>query len=181
MNLKCVYLLICIFIIANTHTVYANNAISIGAGNGTRGIHGYRVNLQRAWANDKITYNNRKLSGYWELAFTKITSSRVYCAPTNSTDSAFAASIMLRIPFHCILNWFCDIGIGLAYMQHQEVAMRDMGSNLLFEDKLGFGILLGKAKQFEAGYRLVHYSNAYLAQKNQAVNLHLIMLGYWFN
>jgi hypothetical protein len=54
-------------------------------------------------------------------------------------------------------------------------------SRLVFEDRLGLGILLGSSQSIEIGYRLVHYSNAYLAQKNQGLNLHLLIIGYWFN
>lgn len=173
--------LLVLLTLTNMPFIYAANGISLGVGNGTRDVHNYRISLQRDWANDKITYNNHRLTGYWELAFTKITSSRWYTQLTNSTDAAIAASIVLRMPFYAVLNWFADIGIGVAYMQHRDVAMRDLGSNVLFEDKLGLGVLCGKKKQIEFGYKFVHYSNAYLAQKNQGLNLHFIMLGYWFN
>lgn len=179
-------IILCCLLFSHPIQVLANNAISIGVGPGTADVWGYRLNLQRAWANDGFTINKRRLTGYWELAVTNINTSatytepKTYPGPINTNTSAFSGSIVLRVPFTYKLHWYFDIGVGLAYVTDQHIATRDLGCRWLFDDRLGLGILLGKRQEYEVGYRLTHFSNGYLAQTNQGINLHLLILGYWF-
>lgn len=175
----------CCFIISGSlliaaNTAVARNGVSVGYGRGTKEVQAYRLNAMRSWTNDHLTPNKRRISGYWELGLTQIHNPVEYWFPTNNNLEATSGSAVLRIPFKCGLEWYADIGIGIAYLTNEEISTRDLGTRWLFEDRLGLGILLGQRRQYEIGYRFVHFSNAYLAPVNQSLNLHLIMLGYWF-
>lgn len=158
----------------------ATGGMSIGYADGTKDVKAYRVGFQKSWANDGVTPNKRRLTGYWELAFTKMHNPITYSFPTINDNDATSLSLVLRIPFRIHVQCFVDIGIGAAYLSDQEISTRNLGSNWLFEDRLGAGILLGERQQYELGYRLVHFSNGYLAQTNQGINFHFLILGYWF-
>lgn len=159
---------------------FATNGVSVGYGAGTKDVQAYRFGMQRSWANDGVTHNKRRITGYWELGFTQMHNPIAYAFPTNNNLEATSLSLVLRVPFHIVMNWYIDIGIGLAYLTNEEISTRDLGTKWLFEDRLGFGALLGRRQQVEVGYRLLHFSNGYLAQTNQGINLHLLILGYWF-
>lgn len=176
--LKTIWLCCLAFGISNC--AHARNGVSIGYGQGTKQVNALRMNLQRAWDNNNVTPNKRRIHGYWELGFTQIHNPIQYSFPTNNNLEATSFSGVLRIPVRLIGQWYFDVGIGVAYITNEKISTRDLGSRWLFEDRLGAGILLGQYKQFEIGYRLAHFSNGYLAQTNQSINLHLIMLGYWF-
>lgn len=172
--------LIFIFVATYASIACANSGVSVGYGSGTKEIKGYRFNLQRAWGTRIQTENKRRITGYWELGFTKMHNPVTYSFPTNNDMEATSLSLVLRIPVRVIAQWYFDIGIGGAYLTKEQIGTRNLGTKWLFEDRLGAGVLLGERKQYEVGYRLVHYSNGYLAQTNQGLNLHLLILGFWF-
>ncbi|HSX20436.1 MAG TPA: acyloxyacyl hydrolase [Gammaproteobacteria bacterium] len=172
--------ILCCFMLCYVNTAYATRSgVSIGAGQGTKHVRGYRFGMTRSWANDGVTPNKRKLTGYWELGFTQIHNPVEYDFPTNNNLEATSGSMVLRIPVKCLLQFYFDAGIGVAYLTNEEISTRDLGTRWLFEDRLGVGILFGPRYQYELGYRLIHFSNGYLAQVNQGINLHMVMLGYW--
>ncbi len=165
-------------VVIGSNIVSGRNAISVAAGHGTRGVDAYRANLQHEWS---FCLNDRyQLRGYFELAGMKINSNHTFSEPSNDHVEVVSVSPVLRFYPKYILQWYLDLGIGLAYFSKDEIATRNLGSNLLFEDRFGIGALFGKKQQFEIGYRVLHYSNAYLAQVNQGLNIHLLILGYWF-
>lgn len=178
---RLLYLIIGCVLFITSNALLAKTAISgcYGAGNSRSEV--YRVNLQRAWhSGGKASANQRKIGGYWELAFTKITRNDKVNIPNNNDAQIFSLSAALRIPYRFILDWVVDVGLGLANTSNRIVVGRDLGSKFVFEDRVGISILPGRGHKLEVGYRFIHYSNAYLAQKNQALNLHLFILGYWF-
>ncbi len=160
---------------------YARTGVSVGYGEGTKSVQGYRLNIQREWSNVAETSNKRQVSGYCEFAYTRVENKHIFAVPTNRLAQIYSGSIVLRIPMRFGLDCYADIGIGAAFTTPRYIATRDLGARWVFEDRLGCGILLGRQKSVEIGYRLVHFSNAYLAQKNQGLNLHLLILGYWFS
>lgn len=151
---------------------------SIGAG--TREIKAWRINIQRTWSERVLTKNQRRIFGYGELAFTRLNNNTVYDYPTNHNVEAYSASVAMRFSGKFVVPVFLDVALGVAYFSKQSIATRNLGTNFLFEDRLGVGITLGKRQKFELGYRFIHYSNAYLAQKNQGLNLQFFSVGYWF-
>jgi lipid A 3-O-deacylase len=170
-----------IFLMSCVTVVFAaSTGIGGAIGDGTQEIDAWRINLQRTWSDRVLTTNKRQLYGYTELAFTKLKCNREYSYPTNNHLQAYSLSIALRFLTRIVVPVFFDIGIGPAYMSQQQIGSRNLGQNWLFEDRAGIGIVLGKKQKLELGYRFIHYSNAYLAQKNNGLNLHLFSFGYWF-
>jgi len=159
----------------------AQTGVSVAMGTGTKNVRPYRVNLQRSWSNCCVTSNCRKVDGYWELAFSNIIGTKDFEYYTNKHLQATSLAAVVRIKEFLSSPFFVDIGIGLAYLSRQEISTRDLGSNMIFEERVGLGFLLGRTQSLECSYRLVHYSNGYLAKTNNALNLHLFILGYWFN
>lgn len=172
------YILISLTLIGFGAQVCARNGISVAAGHGTRGVDAYRLNLQHEWA--LRLANHYTLRGYFELAGMRVNNKHTFDEPSNTNTEMVSLSPVIRFTPKMLLQWYVDLGIGLAYFTKDEIATRYLGSHVLFEDRLGVGLLLGKKDQFEIGYRFLHYSNAYLASVNQGLNLHLLVLGYWF-
>jgi lipid A 3-O-deacylase len=158
----------------------ATYGVSIGAGNGTKQVRAQRINLQRAWGDAAVTPKGRKVAGFWELGFTRITSDRNFSYNTNGNVFASTAAVVVRLHNQPVYPMFIDLGLGVSYLSKKSIATRQLGSNFLFEERLGVGLLFGRKKNIEVGYRFTHFSNAYLAQKNNGLNLHLIVVGYWF-
>lgn len=171
----------CLLLLCCSQPVIASKqAVSIAYGMGTKHSKVYRLNLQHEWCSPSITPNNHVFNGYWELAAAHLHTSQQFAIPTNHSLNIVSASGVVRFKSKLLLPLYLDLGIGLAYMSNQNYAMRQLGSNILFEDRIGFGILFGKQQQFEFGYRALHYSNAYFAQVNGGLNMQMLVLGYWF-
>lgn len=158
---------------------YGSVGSSVAYGIGANKTEIFRLGLQYAWC-ELCTANNKKFSGYWELAAERINANRIYLYPTTPNVQAGSISAVLRLKKKIGVPLYLDLGLGVAYFTKQSISKRQLGSNFLFEDRLGVGVLLGKKQQFEIGYRLLHYSNAYLASENNGLNLQLLVLGYWF-
>lgn len=178
MNKKLFHLLCAVILFTYGSFSYAAYGASLGFGGGSQDVDTYRINLQKTWDGVCNTAVGNRFGGFWEVAFTKLSTNRV---PTHTNDQIFSGSAVVRLKQNIWLPVYLDLGFGLAYAEHQEIGSRDLGSNALFEERLGLGVLLGKKQQFEIGYRFVHYSNAYLAAINQGLNLHMIIVGFWLN
>jgi lipid A 3-O-deacylase len=172
--------MVCFVLLSYIGTLNARDCISVGAGDGTRGVRGYRGSWEHSWPT-VTSHKNQKFTGYWDLAYTDVSSNDTFDEPSNGHAVIISASPVLRIPFKLIVPVYIDAGIGIAHLSNRLIANRDLGSVWVFEDRLGAGALLGARQSLEIGYRFLHYSNAYLAQKNQGLNLHLMIVGYWFN
>lgn len=181
MRLWNLYILGCICLLSYSTASLARTGISYATGHGTKQVQVKRLNLQFAWNRRLVTANNRAFDGYWELGFMRVDSKKNFSFHTNNKLRSVSGSAVLRLSKRFIYPIYLDLGIGLAQMSKQSIVTRELGSKLLFEDRLGVGFLLGNRRQLEIGYRVLHFSNAYLAKKNQSLNLHLLIIGYWFN
>ncbi len=180
MILRMVYQIMILILLGSVGTASARDCLSVGAGEGTRGLRGYRAGWEHSWPT-LMTHKNQRFTGYWDLAYTDVTSNETFNEPSNDHTVIISVSPVFRIPFKLFFPAFIDAGIGLAHSSAKLIANRDLGSVWVFEDRLGAGVFLGARQSLEVGYRFLHYSNAYLAQKNQGLNLHFIIVGYWFN
>lgn len=180
MKLRVICFIVFLGLINQVSVANARAYVSIGAGDGTRGVHAYRASLGYSWP-VLTNRHDQKFTGYWDLAYTDVTSDDIFDEPSNGHIAILSASPVLRIPFKLIVPVYIDAGIGVAHVSNKLIANRNLGSVWVFEDRLGIGALLGARQGLEIGYRFLHYSNAYLAQKNQGLNLHLMIIGYWFN
>ena len=124
--------------------------------------------------------NGYLLRGYFELAGMRINNRHSFDEPTNSHTEMVSFSPVIRFHPKFGLQWYVDLSVGLAYFTKDQIATRNLGSHVVFEDRFGFGALFGKKQEFEIGYRAIHYSNAYLAKVNQGLNIQMLLIGYWF-
>ncbi|WP_447173329.1 acyloxyacyl hydrolase [Shewanella sp. 0m-8] len=74
------------------------------------------------------------------------------------------------------MSLYLELGIGVAYVNNTLYLDRDLGSNWLFEDKLGLGLIVNKHHRIGLSYS--HYSNAELASANDGADLIGISYGY---
>jgi lipid A 3-O-deacylase len=181
MKLGLLLIACCLGILSYSDDSVARGGISFATGHGTKQVRAKRLSLQRAWSRPFVTANNRAFDGYWELGVTRLDSKQVFSVPANNKITAVTLAGVIRLSTRLIYPIYLDLGIGLANLSKQEIATRELGSRVLFEDRIGVGILLGNRRQLEIGYRAVHFSNAYLSKKNHSLNLHLLVFGYWFN
>jgi len=160
--------------------VFAAYAASYAYGKGTKGTQAQRFSYQLAWGRDVVTPNGRSVGGYYELAATFMKNDGYYGYPTTKKLWDGSGAVVIRLMDQPFYPMYIDLGLGLAYFSQESIATRQMGSHYLFEERLGVGFLFGKKRQFEIGYRATHFSNAYLAKKNNGLNMHFLVIGYWF-
>lgn len=163
----------------------SNIGVSISSGYGTSDIVPIRVGLLKYW--DRVWREGKswQTKGYWEASFYHMNGKKGVAA--NSNDSLQAVALAGAFRFEQVEDFsgkaifpYLDLGIGVSYLTKKEIGGRDLGTHFQFEDRLGFGIRFGKQKQYELGYRAIHFSNAYLADKNHGINLQTLVFTYWF-
>ncbi len=74
------------------------------------------------------------------------------------------------------LIWYAELGIGLAYSNTPYFLDRNLGSKLLFEDKVGLGVIVDQ--RHKLGFSYIHYSNANLANPNDGADTFGLVYGY---
>lgn len=71
---------------------------------------------------------------------------------------------------------------GVTLLARHYFAGADLGTNFVFQDFMGAGVRLGRARHIELGLKLVHYSNGDTFTKNPGFDVPLLMtLGYAFS
>jgi len=156
---------------------------SIGSGHGVSNIVPIRLGVQRNFDCKWPLRCDWMLTGYFEASYYYLHGDRDKRVNSNDRLSIVAVAPVLRfqreIPVLSTLPYI-DIGIGASWVSKKEIGGRELGIHFQFEDRLGFGFRFGPEKQFDFSYRVIHFSNAFLGQKNHGINLHFLMLGYWF-
>lgn len=74
-------------------------------------------------------------------------------------------------------HWFVDFGIGASYHEKTQVADHQLGSHLLFEDRVGLGV---RHERWLLALRGYHYSNGNLQTPNDGLNLLTLELNWQF-
>lgn len=76
---------------------------------------------------------------------------------------------------------FIEFGIGAHYFDEKTINNgKSVGTHFEFGDLLGIGMKFGGKQQFEAGYRIIHYSNAGMSTNNPGLDFHQLRLQYNF-
>lgn len=73
-------------------------------------------------------------------------------------------------------NPFIAISVAPIWLSHEKYARLDLGSNILFRNKISFGLLFGGKYRRSLSLDIVHYSNANTNKDNPGFNA--IGLGY---
>jgi Lipid A 3-O-deacylase (PagL) len=81
------------------------------------------------------------------------------------------------------LTPFLEFSIGASYLNKLKLDKRPQGIHFAFQDRFGFGALLGNTQQqFSIGIHAVHYSNAHMCEQNSGITVPLVIdFGYRFS
>jgi len=160
--------------LAVTSTAHAITGSGVELGYGVEHTTAVRVGARWDWNTYWSVSDGWIASGFWEASLAYLHSD----GPVNSGiwDAGITPVFRLRSG---VSRFFLEGGIGAHYLTRDCLNnCRQLGSKLLFGDLLGFGWNFGEKDRYELGYRFLHHSNAYLAEPNDGVNLHLIRLGF---
>lgn len=101
---------------------------------------------------------------------------------SDKTDVNFDVTPMLTYVLHTDgeVTPFLEVGVGGAYIEHEEFDDRELGSHFQFRDVVGLGMAFGPQERYSLRARLVHYSNADLADENDGINFFVLSCGVSF-
>lgn len=120
--------------------------------------------------------------GYWEGSALMINALKGN--PLANQLYGGALAYLLRFEKECfcfpLLDPYAEIGLGVGYFNKKEIVERKLGSNGLIEGKVGLGLRFGPLREYEIGYKFIHFSNGYMARPNDAINLHFVAINFWF-
>lgn len=165
----------------NNDQLYKRGA-SISYGIGVAGLRVCRVSLQKYWNTTWRFQYSPSLQGYWDISIYNM--HRVPKDIYNNKLTVVALAPVFRFyRLTSVLpakNIYVECAIGVAQFSKRSIGTRELGTNFQFEDRLGFGMQFGKRNQYDIGYRVLHFSNAYLGKKNHGINLQMLYFNYWF-
>lgn len=162
------------------------HGISIASGTGVAEILPFRIGIQRSFGCRICPRNASEdwpIRGYWEASACTMRGKKGPYPHSPRQINALAAAGVFRVERRCPFQgiWpYLDIGIGVSWISKREISGRELGIHFQFEDRLGLGFRFGQNREYDLSYRAIHFSNAYLHSRNASVNLHLIVLGFWF-
>lgn len=165
-------------------SAYSQVGTSFSIGHGTRSMNAARVGIQKNWEKtweDKAPW---PLSGYWEFSAYHIHAKPWAKDPSSNRKlQAFVLSGVAKVqspkaygPFYP----YVELGFGVSQLTKREIVGRELSINFQFEDRLGIGARVGINKSYDIALRGVHFSNAFIGEKNHGFNLLMLVLGYWF-
>lgn len=148
----------------------------------------YKYNSYRVSVQKKSSYCDNYcfddyfvlMNGYWQLSATNV---RAKHATTNNKITGVSGAYVFRFEEIQLCSPdmpYAELGIGGALFNKKKFAGRNLGANTLFEITFGLGYRFGVCRQYDLGYKLVHFSNGYLARQNDGLNLHMLSFNYWF-
>lgn len=180
-----------IFVITSCSNVFADTdtyrdsriGVSIVSGYGVARIVPLRLGLQKEFEKHWWTDRTWTISGYWEGSLYSMRGKRG-SAPNSHKQleaGALAGVFRLNRAERTAMGWhYIELGVGLSLLTQKEIGGRKLGTHFQFEDRFGIGVRFGENCEYDVGYKAIHFSNAYLGPINNGINLHVLMLGYWF-
>lgn len=73
-------------------------------------------------------------------------------------------------------SWHVEAGIGAHWLSEKyRTDRREFSTRFQFGDLIGVGWQFGARRQWEVGYRFIHYSNAGIERPNPGENFHVLM------
>lgn len=172
----------CSNVLADTQT-YPRFGVSIASGYGAAHIVPLRFGVQKEFEKHWWTDRTWPISGYWEGSLYTLHGKKGILPNSHHHLNAAALAAVFRFNrADCtVIGWpYLEVGIGLSLLTQKEIGGRNLGMHFQFEDRFGLGVRFGENREYDIGYKAVHFSNAYLGSSNHGINLHLLMLGYWF-
>lgn len=148
--------------------------ISGAVGVTTQGDMTYRAGLGWQWEKRWLESSTGHLSGYWDLGYTYWEGGD----QASGRHSISAAPVFEYVLGNGFYKPFIEAGIGASFFSGTSVGDQKLGSSFNFEDRLGAGVKIGDTQR--VGIRVIHYSNAGLAQPNDGVESYSIFYAHQF-
>ena len=162
----------------------ATVGVSIGTGYGVASIIPIRLSFQKMLDTRWEPCNTWPIASYIEGSFYSMHGRKGVEPNSHRYLKAVALAGFLRFERPealCNVYPYIELGIGASWLSQKEIGGRDLGFHYQFEDRLGIGLRFGPCLEYEIGYKAVHFSNAYLGPRNHGINLHMLVLNYWFS
>lgn len=156
--------------------------VSISSGSGSADITAFRLGVLKYWKKTWLKENTWSFRGYWEASAYHMKGDRGPLPGSNNSLQAVALAGVVRYERNSPIGglWpYIDLGVGGSYVSKTEIGGRRLGIHFQFEDRAGIGVRFGERKEFEVGYRFVHFSNAFMAWYNHGINIHTLVFNYW--
>jgi len=163
--------------------LWASLGVSFGSGYGAAHIVPLRIAFQKEFDKHWNLNSHWPVSAYWEASVYNMNGKRGLLPNSHKhlMAGALAAAFRFERVQETILGWpYVELGLGLSGLSRKEIGGRKLGMHVLFEDKFGLGLRFGEKREFDFGYKAIHFSNAYIGTYNHGINLHLLVLGFWF-
>ena len=161
----------------------ARTGVSVASGYGAAHIVPLRLGLQREFEKQWRTESTWPITGYWEGSLYSMHGKKGTLPNSHKQLNAGALAAVVRFnrALCTTVGWpYVELGIGLSLLTQKEIGGRNLGMHFQFEDRFGIGVRFGENREYDFGYKAVHFSNAYLGSVNHGINLHLLTIGYWF-
>ena len=152
-----------------------------------------RISLRWEWDHGFFQFQGWDATGYIDASASFLKSNAdphkvlITHLPSKDKVQVYALSPVFRFRSRGYVNVqpFIDLGIGGSWfsdynLEREGNTRQKLGDHGQFEIRGGVGILMGKNKDVELGYRIIHYSNAGLNGTNMGLNVHMLTLGFWF-
>lgn len=156
---------------------------SIASGYGAAQIVPLRLGFQKEFEKEWRSKSTWPITGYWEGSLYTMHGKKGLLPNSHKQLNASALAAVIRFNRACctVVGWpYVELGIGLSLLTKKEIGGRNLGMHFQFEDRFGIGVRFGENREYDIGYKAVHFSNAYLGSVNHGINLHLLSIGYWF-
>ena len=168
----------------NSYALWPDGISLLYGGGSPNDLHG--VSLSARWNWDRYFFRDApvNLTGYYDanIAYWRNDGDR---NGDNKNLFTFGFVPVLRLIPNIDYAWpiapYLDGGIGMALHNTTRIGDRDLGSIFAFQDILGVGVTIGKARRLEIGYQFMHFSNASLASENDGMDIkYSIIVAYRF-
>lgn len=137
--------------------------MSAALGVTTQGGIAARSGLGFDWGAAWFESTAGKLTGYWDVGYTYWQSGE----EAGERHSLSLAPVFVYESSRGGVSPFIEAGIGVSLFSGSRAGNQDFGSAFNFEDRVGVGLKFGQAQR--VGVRVIHYSNAGIAQPNDGI------------
>ncbi len=173
-----------VIVLGSSHS-WAGTGISMASGYGVAHSIPFRIGAQQEFSKHWCTDSSWLIGGYWEGSFYNLSAhNRNLSSFSHKHVNIGALAAVARLERKQRVQWgwpYLEIGFGASLITHKEFGGRKLGTHFQFEDRIGVGIRFGENREYDVGYKAIHFSNAYIGSYNHGINLHVLMIGYWFN
>ncbi|GAB5382480.1 MAG: hypothetical protein Alis3KO_38950 [Aliiglaciecola sp.] len=135
---------------------------------GEHDILGFRFAVQ-PWQDEAVDLSFGDLSLKWEVSLN-------YWEVGGSGENNWAFSFspilssqLTTLPYDIDVSW--ELGIGISMHSKHHFGVKNLGSRVLFEDRLSLVFLISERKNSRVTLSAIHYSNAGFSSHNPGINL----------